>query len=96
MTAPIGPGDWVECVNASPFHSRNAVSNRLRVGAIYQIANCGLDPGDGVPIVWLVGLDSGDFTRAFLAARFRPIYRPKASLIESLLTAKPVRVGEDA
>lgn len=97
MAAPIGPGDWVECVDdrgdgGIALHD----GGFLVLGRIYQIDElmaaqttlAGL-----VPAVRLVGqpfLHARSWRRrAYALSRFRPIYRPKSDLIESLKQPAP-------
>ena len=93
----IGPGDWVECVDASP-HPNHKVSTKLVQGALYRVREESVCPETGkngltlcgvlLPIHSKIGREIG-----WLLSRFRPIYRPKADLIESLKTpAKRERV----
>ena len=96
MTAPIGVGDFVECVNDAPHEWKGV--KRLSLGSVYQVR--GFHPRGSIYLRGVVlpkgpkGIEAG-----WGLPRFRPIYRPKAELIQSLLApapAKPVRVGEDA
>ena len=76
----IGPGDWVECVDASdsPHH---LLSCPLVLGAMYLVVE--LHPEDAAGEV---GVETRSIPeRIFRASRFRPIYRPKESLIQTLL-----------
>ena len=79
---PIGPGDFVECVDA-----RGAPE--LTLGSIYMVRLI-CDDGGGC---WLREVDPPPFHDGFFISRFRPIYRPKASLIQSLLhpAKEPIR-----
>jgi hypothetical protein len=91
MSAPIGPGDWVECVSTDP-EDADDYGRVMRVRAVKRdgvvckkcSSEVGIDCDDGyvVPFLWC-------------ACELRPIYRPKADLIESL-KAPPQRVGEPA
>lgn len=92
----IGPGDFVECVDASPSLK---TGERLSVGAIYQVREVLRGPGmsgrteNGVRLVGQRRcLNRQGVEYAWRADRFRPIYRPKSSLIEQL--KRPV--GEPA
>lgn len=99
----IGKGDWVECIDGSP-HEELAVT--LREGGVYRVRETCEGLGvHGQPIsgvrLFEITLASGPrgIEAAWGIVRFRPIYRPKAEFITSLLApspAKPVRVGEDA
>lgn len=89
----IGPGDWVECVNARPSHWYGYDCG-LVVGAVYQvraIIPAAISPfgdtGLGLhlhEIVRPLDVDWGT-EPAFCATRFRPVYRPKSELIQGLL-----------
>lgn len=92
MSIPIGPGDWVECVDALGREPAGTPTP-LRVGAIYQVEDTFRWFGHDGLTLREVKPPTGD--RGFAAALFRPIYRPKADLIESL-KAPPKRVKEDA
>lgn len=92
MSAPIGPGDWVECVKADFFGGDTIVK-----GGIYCVE--AILPNHGwcplckdycadVVLTTDVEKDIG-----WCPGRFRPIYRPKAELIEVL--KKPVELPED-
>lgn len=106
MAAPIGPGDWVECVDAS-LRRVTIASGRLVRGAIYCVAWCAERHATGVGLVQSIGLTdpvmrwyAEDGTEGgYVADRFRPIYRPKQELIQSLKAPPinaPARVSEDA
>lgn len=81
----IGPGDWVECV-------RGARSNfswcpeEVVAGCLYRVTE--VDQASD----WRGNLAEGLFLQGFdqrhgwSVERFRPIYRPKTDLIESLKT----------
>jgi hypothetical protein len=86
MAGAIGPGDWVECVEgaASPYRAEE-----VHAGVLYQViacnapflrrcVRCGALAGPHGLVV--EGQKFG-----WCPTRFRPIYRPKSSLIESLL-----------
>lgn len=85
MASAIGPGDWVE---------RSTPSLTLTVGSIWQVAAIGYHTGDRphcsrcapgpTPWVRLVGEPPHPDPRPFCACGFRPIYRPKQSIIEAL------------
>lgn len=91
MASAIGPGDWVECVDASPCPRYGDPG--LRLGALYQVARTerrrdeitGYE-GDGVLLSGYRHPSRGVEKKSdwLGASRFRPIYRPKADLIESL------------
>lgn len=81
MTA-IGPGDFVECV-----HDSGSTPGRLTVGALYvvrAIHSGPFDPPyDGVGFE-IEGVPSRSVS-GWADKLFRPIYRPRADLIERLL-----------
>lgn len=86
MAAPIGPGDWVECVQNR--HPTTLPPRGLIVGRCYMVSAAGVTPAHdvqpGVPWVRLVGVPDPAPKWGYRAAWFRPVYRPKADLIESL------------
>jgi hypothetical protein len=91
----IGPGDFVECVHCGgPFPAGFTVAN------IYQVSEVGLWHGypwinvDEMP----TPRDFGHSAPGWAAECFRPIYRPKSSIIESLKqpVSSPERVEEPA
>lgn len=94
MAAPIGPGDWVECLRTwspSPGESRAG----FQVGGLYCVA----DVSDARPCdecgrcggLTFRGIARGHW---FIACAFRPIYRPDSDLIESLKAPAPEAVRE--
>jgi len=97
MSVPIGPGDWVECIAAcvlDPTNRHNKSLSNLTLGGIYQVEEVLADAWDDLGLV-LVGVYNTHWQRAWRADRFRPIYRPNADLIESLLNqAPPVEIGD--
>lgn len=110
MTAPIGPGDWVECAPPSgyrgdiPIEQVGISGSYPKRGHVYRVREVGQyrtlqGMEDGLRLVGIVASTPGHPDSWWPARCFRPIYRPKAELIQSLLAptpAKPVRVGEDA
>lgn len=82
MTA-IGPGDWVECV-AIVAPEEGGVRAGFVVGELYCVIEV-INHSDGVP-----GLEFSNAPPSGVGGwhseYFRPIYRPKADLIESLKT----------
>jgi hypothetical protein len=102
MSAPIGKGDWVECVDAGPFRLFGLLPTRfpsgLAKGSIYCVRNAWIDRrtpfGGSIWVVTLEGVRPGK-GYAWALSRFRPIYRPRQDLIETLM-APPQRVKEDA
>lgn len=81
MAASIGPGDYVECVNVERM--RGVSCRFLRLGAVYRVTWAGRS-AFGVEILRVAGIELPPGKRGFQLERFRPIYRPKADLIESL------------
>lgn len=97
----IGVGDWVECIGLSgdgvgPYRE---MTPRISAGTIIQVESIidGINYDDGV--------DGLTFSRipgrypcgrrfAYSIERFRPIYRPKAEILQGLL--KPIREKEPA
>lgn len=89
----IGPGDWVECVEASG-------AGPLEVGRIYQVADVfpshpgctcychGREVG-GLNLIELPVSTVAGWIHAHCILCFRPIYRPKADFIESLKRPAP-------
>ena len=91
----IGPGDWVECVEA-PKGGAYSDEGFARVGCIYQVrevidrcrGNDGVEPGCrlvGQPQI----IDDLGLECAYPLALFRPIYRPKSEIIEALKQPAP-------
>lgn len=96
MTSAIGPGDFVECVNADP---QFIIPTGLSAGAIYQVqALTPPRPGRwAVAGLLLVGVrHPGNELGDYNPDRFRPIYRPRADFIESLKQPSPARESEAA
>jgi hypothetical protein len=90
MAAPIGPGDFVECIEACPFDSQTGdILPCPAVGDVCQVD--GIFDYDGEAGLYLVGwngcYDDGERVN-FLASAFRPIYRRNDSIIAGLL--KPI------
>lgn len=90
MSAPIGPGDWVECVDAGVLRPCarcnwwHRARPELQQGALYQIAGVGAPDEDGEVSYRLVGVEHAE-GGAFFEDRFRPIYRRNDGLIADLL-----------
>lgn len=82
----IGPGDFVECVDDAPDEGRAPLVVK---GAIYEVS--GVFDGPYGPYLTLAGMDPSPYPGWFLH-RFRPVYRPKQELIQSLLTGSHDRV----
>lgn len=98
----IGPGDWVECLH-------NGTYTRFRAGALYCVSEVMPGPDCGCEVcgqrhggIRLHGMPlPHDYPERRLrarnwwpACRFRPIYRPKASIIEQLKQPAPDAVRE--
>lgn len=87
----IGPGDWVECVDASPGVWRGIVRpSHLIMGMIYKVEAIRDDENRETGLL-LVGVRAPAMGRwgqhAYKLSRFRPLRRPpSADLIESLKT----------
>lgn len=89
----IGPGDWIEAVaTATEPYSYQCI----RQGAIYHCEDvapatfgicprCGTDGEAGVGVVEAPVIYPGGQRGAWPLCLFRPIYRPKSSLIQGLL-----------
>jgi len=87
MAAPIGKGDWVECINDRPPPGGEVFG--FNIGDIACVLAVSISP-KGNPCVAL----ADDPNPAFWSIkRFRPIYRPKREIIEAL-KAPPIRVRE--
>lgn len=104
MSAPIGPGDWVECIGGTKGMSAHH-PGLVVVGQIYQVKEvgrfCRSTDGARYPSLTVFGVpDVIDGYRVSLpVVIFRPIYSPKAELITNLLTtipAEPERIGVEA
>lgn len=82
----IGPGDWVECI--APVGLRSPVQPEVIGGNIYQVegiephARCGRCKTFDHPGLHLVNVPRWPAGHA--GCHFRPIYRPKQSIIEAL------------
>lgn len=95
MAPAIGPGDWVECVDAQ-FHASAGVA--LVLAAIYRVRevlpDAILSGGGRGPTVRLrnIALPIGPHgvEASWAISRFRPIYRPKQEIIEAL-KAPPIK-----
>lgn len=87
MAAPIGPGDWVECVDASPGANDGLCLTRGGLYCIEAVDDRGLLCGTGRCGRTCRGVFlSGRRDRwPWCGSRFRPIYRPRADLIQTLL-----------
>lgn len=85
MSAPIGPGDWVECVDTRD-------SPVVVLHAIYLVEDTAWHRD--IPCLILRGVVSPRGFRKVRADCFRPIYRPKSELIEQLKQPAPDAVRE--
>jgi hypothetical protein len=84
MAAPIGPGDWVEVVRLSGDPAEDAAMPMHSIWCVEAATDTGLacdhcTPG-AYPALKLVGNPDDDWC----GCSYRPIYRPKADLIQSL------------
>lgn len=87
----IGPGDFVECVDATSGPGAWMPGEAPVVGAIYTVERVFVN-GWGIESLHLRELKRHPGSVAFWGGgplgynikRFRPIYRPKSSLIEQL------------
>jgi hypothetical protein len=84
----IGPGDFVECVDAEPEAHCPFRSIGLSRGHVYRVERV-LVAHETEVLVLAEVLHPHNEWGAYRADRFRPIYRPKRSLIEGL--KRPVR-----
>lgn len=91
MSEPIGPGDWVECVDARPHRRITVAPITIVFGALYRVAK--VIPGGTRDYAALrfweqdclrVEGDPLPEPNAWRFVRFRPIYRLKQSIIEAL------------
>lgn len=94
----IGPGDYVECVNASTAAKAPWKDGPgLHVGRVYVVSETFINANNS-PVVllgWERVLSSRihGFRCGYGVERFRRIYRPKADLIAGLL--KPVETAPE-
>jgi hypothetical protein len=105
VSAPIGPGDFVECVHADAIRGVWAgqcwePGAALTKGAIYTVREVFIDVA-GREALDLVEVQRGPEAVkgwggriGYAPERFRPIYRPKSDLIESLKQPAPPVVRE--
>lgn len=91
----IGKGDFVECMNntALPGTRWFFPEDVLSVGVLYRVRDC-FEAPDGASIL----VDGHERQRSsarfgyrvgYGVERFRPVYRPNAQLLQSLLTNIP-------
>lgn len=95
-SSPIGPGDYVECIDDSPH--RWGVPSGLSTRAVYVVHSIMEEPdvngSYGVVIAGHFYPPRMNLRRAHRASRFRPIYRPSASLIEDLMKVDELMLSE--
>ena len=101
MSSAIGPGDWVECCpktyrDTPPANCKVVRGAWPQQGAIYQVREVGCRTGTDVPALRLVGIVVAHPYEPdcwWDVVYFRPIYRPKSSIIEQLKQpiSEPVR-----
>lgn len=76
MSEPIGPGDWVECIDAgmNPLWSfdPNIVGPPLMQGALYLVERVGVGRIGGEELLWLRGV-TPSVDGGYCLWRFRPI-----------------------
>lgn len=97
MSAPIGPGDYVECYRGTD-RGIDAASGTggVIVGGVYCVrevirgryADGAI--GEGLRFVGIQAFDANGREGGWPTEMFRPVYRPNQELIRSLL--KPERV----
>lgn len=94
MSADIGPGDWVEAVGMNPALSRGRrIAGVFTLGALYQVEESRVfEPTGELGVIIRDMPRSTHVTGMWNALCFRPIYRPRESLIRDLL--EPIK--EDA
>lgn len=93
MSAPIGPGDWVECVDASDSDGLLVLGARYRVLAVWDYTPYVRDSQRYDCSVDLVEVPRSEPDIAWGLYRFRP--DQSGDFIASL-KAPPQRVKEDA
>lgn len=82
MAAPIGPGDWVECVNTC------GDENIVALHSIHRVEEAGLTPS-GRPGLVLEGVRHPENGARWVWAEcFRPIY-PGKGLLRKLMEPVP-------
>lgn len=92
----IGPGDWVECVKSRAAHPvREHFGGHLVVGTIYCVKTVFLGryadgvQGEGITVRGIVAVNAEGREGGWPLEYFRPIYRPKQSIIEALKQPAP-------
>lgn len=99
MASAIGPGDWIECINSDRADSHR-LGRIFQCERVWEAAQCGRRHG-ACGGVSLVG-DPEPHPFGWALCCWRPVYRPRSSLIEALKApvtrtpqvVKPIR--EDA
>lgn len=101
MAAPVGPGDFVECIDTDAGPECEPHPRGYRTGELCVVEEVGED--DFGPWLNCVGkvrpADYGDPYPGFDICWFRLVYRPRADLFQSLKAPPinaPARVSEDA
>lgn len=103
MSNDIGPGDWVEYIGKPEGYTSpkgSSPSSRYTIGGLYCVRETGRLCADGAGRPWRSMRLAGDpyywpdgTPMSVPVAAFRPVYRPRADLIERLM--QPV-AGEEA
>lgn len=93
MTAPLAPGDFVEAI----LNDNDGIGGTLQKGTIYEVASLG-QPHWGGRCTRCAEPEGHEFlflctnpSTPWCPTSFRPIYRPKAELIEGLLKSDVLR-----
>lgn len=85
MAAPIGVGDWVECIDMRDYPGEIDVPPLLRLGRVYRVAAfVQADLGEALELCEFRDIKEDGWPPCFMVSRFRPIYRPRADFIEAL------------
>lgn len=99
----IGPGDWVECINDAPRKGPGKPFAFLVKGRVYCVSSLHFHPALKIPSLCVIGgpkfcekLSCDGLFGGHGVDRFRPIYRPKSELLESLLRKSDEPVKEMA
>ena len=84
----IGPGDWVECVDNAP-RPGHLYKGCLVLGGVYQVhsiipRHLVTTGEEALMLVGHVGKNTRGNWDCYTCDRFRPIYRPKQSIINAL------------
>ena len=96
MVAPIGPGDWVQCISTA---GPDSYGNRIYAGNVYCVERIesfndipGSPDGDGVKLV-----DVGDQDCLWKPERFRPLGgNTNTRTLRAPPINAPARESEDA